>query len=182
MEYQNGQLLLGPSPAGDHGPNPEQISRPEITVPLEPAMSEKNLYQRTEGRASVSLFERIRSELARAIRSAAVAKGQVLIEGRIAELFGTSRAPVRKALQLLTVEGLAHRFQGRGYIAGSSPQVAPVRRQLDIDIGGEDGADRSRTRQRDDVVLENVLQHAAIAIAFGGHRHVNRVALVLRAR
>ncbi len=53
--------------------------------------------------------------------------GLILLEGRIADAFGMSRAPVRRALALLCEEGLIHRYDGRGYLVGPpSPDVIPL--------------------------------------------------------
>ena len=71
----------------------------------------------------------------------------VLLEGPIAELMGTSRAPVQAALRQLQEEGLIRRFEGRGYLVGAG-EGEPVRRDirvLDLVIGKEvDEAIRTR--------------------------------------
>mgnify|MGYP000553593159 CR=1 FL=1 len=59
--------------------------------------------------------------------------GMVLLEGPIAELLQTSRAPVKTALQALEAEGLINVFDGRGYIVGMplddlEPQRADLRK------------------------------------------------------
>ncbi|MHA1564281.1 MAG: GntR family transcriptional regulator [Alphaproteobacteria bacterium] len=52
--------------------------------------------------------------------------GLILLEGRIADAFAMSRAPVRRALALLCDEGLIHRYNGRGYLVGPlSTDVVP---------------------------------------------------------
>jgi DNA-binding GntR family transcriptional regulator len=57
--------------------------------------------------------------------------GLVLLESRIAELLDISRAPVRRALELLLRDGLVRRFEGRGYlVGGSEPTQAPLRIDL----------------------------------------------------
>ena len=64
--------------------------------------------------------------------------GTVLLEGPIAELLQTSRAPVKKALQALEAERLIHLFDGRGYLVGPPhSRLEPQRvdlRQLGLDI------------------------------------------------
>lgn len=49
--------------------------------------------------------------------------GLVLLEGPIAEILQTSRAPVQRALQTLEAEGLVHRFKGRGYLVGPGDEM-----------------------------------------------------------
>lgn len=57
--------------------------------------------------------------------------GLVLLEGPIAEILQTSRAPVQRALTSLEAEGLVHRFNGRGYLVGPpGGGVAPNRTDI----------------------------------------------------
>jgi DNA-binding GntR family transcriptional regulator len=58
--------------------------------------------------------------------------GFVLLEGPIAGLMKTSRAPVQAALRILEEEKLIRRFDGRGYLVGrAGTSVAPVRGDID---------------------------------------------------
>ena len=57
--------------------------------------------------------------------------GLVLLESRIAELLDISRAPVRRALELLQGDGLVCRFKGRGYLVGGNEATqTPLRIDL----------------------------------------------------
>jgi DNA-binding GntR family transcriptional regulator len=57
--------------------------------------------------------------------------GLVLLEGPIATLLKTSRAPVQAALRILEEEGLVRRFEGRGYLVGEpNSEDEPIRRDL----------------------------------------------------
>lgn len=60
--------------------------------------------------------------------------GLVLLESRVAEMLAMSRAPVRRALDLLHKDGLIHRFDGRGYLispeSGATGKIAPLRINL----------------------------------------------------
>lgn len=84
------------------------------------------------------LYEVISQILRHNIISDRLPVGFVLIEGPIAKLMQTSRAPVQAALRKLNSEGLIHRFRGRGYLVGpESNTVTPIRRtleDLDFDI------------------------------------------------
>ena len=64
--------------------------------------------------ASASRYAMIHQILRDAIVNGTARHGLVLLEAPLAELFGTSRVPVRKALDLLHAEGLICRFNGRG--------------------------------------------------------------------
>lgn len=58
-------------------------------------------------------------------------RGLVLLEGPIAEILQTSRAPVQRALLALEAEGLVHRFNGRGFLVGPDKQeVMPNRTDI----------------------------------------------------
>lgn len=74
------------------------------------------------GEALYVRFERI---LHRSIQRGSLPVGTVLLEGKLAELLGSSRAPVRQALAKLEESRLVRRFDGRGYLVGNSEE--PVR-------------------------------------------------------
>ncbi|OVE86854.1 GntR family transcriptional regulator [Agrobacterium tumefaciens] len=52
------------------------------------------------------------------IESGRLPPGFVLLEGPIAEILQTSRAPVQRALTKLETDRLVHRFNGRGFLVG----------------------------------------------------------------
>ncbi len=72
----------------------------------------------------------IEEALARAIADGRLQQGAILTEGRIAELFGTSRTPVRMALGQLERGGTISRFDGRGFVVNGSGAVVPERVRL----------------------------------------------------
>jgi DNA-binding GntR family transcriptional regulator len=76
-------------------------------------------------------YELVERVLRDNIASGRLPEGLVLLEGPIAELLQTSRAPVQKALQKLETDGLVRRFDGRGYLVGGVPrEVPPLRMDL----------------------------------------------------
>ncbi len=76
-------------------------------------------------------YELIATTLRANIASGRLPKGFVLLEGPIAELMQTSRAPVQAALRILQDEDLIHRFGGRGFLVGElEPSLAPIRRDI----------------------------------------------------
>lgn len=78
------------------------------------------------------LYETISHVLRHNITSGRLPEGLVLIEGPIAKLMQTSRAPVQASLRMLNSEGLIHRFRGRGYMVGSAGRgLSPIRRGLE---------------------------------------------------
>jgi DNA-binding GntR family transcriptional regulator len=77
-------------------------------------------------------------------------QGLVLLESRMAELLGMSRAPIRRALELLHKDGLIRRFDGRGYLVGAgedgggAKSIAPLRLDpLDAGFRAPDGLSES---------------------------------------
>jgi DNA-binding GntR family transcriptional regulator len=80
----------------------------------------------TSGSRAPRLYQVACSVLRRHIEEQRLPPGLILLEGRIADAFAMSRAPVRRALALLCDEGLIHRYNGRGYLVGPlSPDLAP---------------------------------------------------------
>ena len=81
-------------------------------------------------------YAAIKDSLSQAIRNGSLPKGTVLTEGRIAGLFGTSRTPVRTALNELLEEGLIARFEGRGFVVSGRGKVTPARVPLTREMLG----------------------------------------------
>lgn len=69
--------------------------------------------------AYLAIAENLRENIA----DGSLAPGTVLLEGPIAGLFGSSRAPVKQALAILEDEGVVRRFAGRGLVVpGGEPR------------------------------------------------------------
>jgi len=76
-------------------------------------------------------YELVAAALRANISSGLLQPGFVLLEGPIAGLMKTSRAPVQAALRILEDEDLIHRFEGRGYLVGRlGSRVTPIRREI----------------------------------------------------
>jgi len=74
----------------------------------------------TGGPRKISRYQELHGRLKAKILDGAVPEGAVLTEAALADLIGSSRAPVRQALQLLFDDGLVARFDGRGFIVGAA--------------------------------------------------------------
>ncbi len=72
------------------------------------------------------VYNAIGDRLRASIRRKALPAGTVLLAAPIARLFGSSRSPVKQALQSLEKEGHVLRFGGRGVMVG--PAGVPARR------------------------------------------------------
>ena len=76
-------------------------------------------------------YEIVETKLRSAIRSGLLRAGTVLYEAAVADLFGVSRPPVKRALQMLEEANLIHRLNRRGYIVGpSGTTLQPIRTNL----------------------------------------------------
>ena len=101
--------------------------------------------------------------------------GMVLLEGPIAELLQTSRAPVKTALQTLEGEGLIHVFDGRGYIVGTppddlEPQRADLRKMgLEIPDDIESALQKRGSLDRIYLMVEKAI---ASCLVFGEYRMI----------
>jgi DNA-binding FadR family transcriptional regulator len=74
-------------------------------------------------------YELVAEALRANIASGRLQPGLVLLEGPIAAVMKTSRAPVQTALRILEDEKLVHRFRGRGYLVGRA-NAEPIRRDI----------------------------------------------------
>ncbi|MCF3640383.1 GntR family transcriptional regulator [Rhizobium sp. TRM95111] len=72
------------------------------------------------------LYVRIRDVLAESIASGRLPRGAILLEGPVANVFLSTRTPVRQAFVLLEETGLIRRFEGRGFLVGQG-RNAPKR-------------------------------------------------------
>lgn len=76
-------------------------------------------------------YEIVEAALRANIGEGQLPRGLVLLEGPIADIMQTSRAPVQRALQRLELDGLIHRFDGRGYLVGPPGlQATPIRADI----------------------------------------------------
>ena len=116
-------------------------------------------------------YELICDVLRANIKTGRLPQGFVLLEGPIADLMQSSRAPVQMALKILEEEGAVRRFPGRGFVvAGSS--AAPLRkdiRELDLHISDEVD-DALKSRGMWELVYDQVEESVASSLIFGEFR------------
>src|SRR5260221_11401879 len=80
---------------------------------------------------AAKLYHRVEGVLRENIVAGRLPPGFVLLEGAIAGILQTSRAPVQRALRMLEADGLGHRFDGRGCLVGPlDGSVKPLRRDI----------------------------------------------------
>ena len=118
-------------------------------------------------------YDLISSVIRNNILSGRLPPGFVLLEGPIANLTQSSRAPVQAALRILEKERLVRRFHGRGYlVARDGEQVEPLRRdirEIDLQISGEiDEALQNRGMW--EMVYDTVEDAVASCLIFGEFR------------
>lgn len=114
-------------------------------------------------------YEVIRQLLRNILMEQRIPRGLVLLEGPLAQLFGTSRVPVRRALSLLHEENLIARFEGRGFIvAQDGEEVEPLRIALTRELFGlDERQELVDTRSSGEKVLENLQIVLSTAMVFG---------------
>jgi DNA-binding GntR family transcriptional regulator len=134
-------------------------------------------------------YEVIRNRLRQAIADKRIVPGLVLLEGPVADVFGTSRVPVRKAFHLLHEEGLLQKFPGRGYmVAPRGQQVEPQRLAIDEASLGQDAQGATiYIPSESERIYGEFERSISAAVVFGHfridearamkHFNVNRVAL-----
>lgn len=139
------------------------------------------------GRSTQLRYEIAEQVLRSNIAEGVLPKGLVLLEGPIAEILQTSRAPIQRALLSLEADGLIHRFKGRGYLVGSAADhVVPERTDIKslglVFPSGVDEALQSRSSweriynivERDVAGCVVFGQYRIIEIELAEHFHVSR--------
>jgi len=124
---------------------------------------------------SSHLYAVIAEVLDEHIRIGQLPPGLVLLEKPIAEVFQTSRAPVRRALAELESRQLIHRFDGRGVLVGpSSAAVPPIRtpfKALKLSLDAQADA-ALQTRASWERIYAEVERAVASCLVFGQYRIV----------
>lgn len=116
-------------------------------------------------------FEVIKNALEAALERGAFPEGQVILERPIAEIFKTSRAPVRRALAELHEEGKLFKFEGRGYKTDNSDII--LREDIRPEtLGLDDKAQTSAPAESNiiDDVYRATKRSTSIAMTFGQFR------------
>jgi DNA-binding GntR family transcriptional regulator len=122
------------------------------------------------------LYLRQKRILERSIRGGRLEKGTVLVEGPLADIFGSSRQPVRRALSQLNEVGLVRRFDGRGYVVGG--EDAPIRRvELSPGMLDVDGDERSLRKAFAWEVIYEAVERTVILQSVLGRFRVNELEL-----
>lgn len=101
-------------------------------------------------------------------------RGQVLLEGPLAERLKISRSSVKRALGLLEEEGAIRRFDGRGYVVGPpDDDTAPIRSDLkSIHLVVDDAHDETLNRPNWKRIHDQVEADVSACLVFGQFRIV----------
>jgi DNA-binding GntR family transcriptional regulator len=120
-------------------------------------------------------YEIVEDVLRRNIASGRLPEGLVLLEGPIAEILQTSRAPVQKALQRLEADGMVRRFEGRGFLVGAPASRAAALRTdiktLGLDVS-EEADEALQSRSSWERIYDTVEADVAGCVVFGQYRIV----------
>lgn len=114
------------------------------------------------------LYERAFDILAGQIAAGILLPGERLLESRVADRFGISRAPARQALARLERVGLVRRRQGQGFVVEPLSGPLPV---APVSVGGE-GPVQLVPEQSWERIYKSVEQEVVSRTAFGGFRVV----------
>jgi DNA-binding GntR family transcriptional regulator len=121
------------------------------------------------------IYRKIQGILEQKIAGSEIEPGTVILEGPIAEFFGVSRAPVKKALSHLIVQGLVKRFEGRGYLV-TGGSLTPVERRRTFDPAlldsGAPGPAEIKTPAAWERIYDEVERELASHSPFGPQRIV----------
>ena len=117
-------------------------------------------------------YEVVEQILAANIVGGRLPEGFLLLEGAVAEAIGTTRPPVRRALQNLQKRSLIRRFNGRGYLVGRSGDVEPVRGDIKTVAleWSTDAEEALANRSSGERIFETVEADVAGCVIFGQHR------------
>lgn len=124
-------------------------------------------------------YDVIYKRLRESIVAGRIVPGFVLLEGPVANVFGTSRAPVRKALNLLVTDGLLTKFDGRGYLASPLGQpVVPQRLPLNAASLGLDANGGSINIPSESERIYDELERSISTCIVFGHFRIDEAAVV----
>lgn len=111
-----------------------------------------------------AVFDLLNSKIA----SHALPSGAVLKEGSIATQLGVSRAPVRRALQMLSKQKTIREASGQGYVVGNGePTILSSRALHDILVVESDDLDRQASWER---IFFDVQDNVTACLPFGHYR------------
>jgi DNA-binding GntR family transcriptional regulator len=125
------------------------------------------------GQAGHRRYEIVEDVLRTNIIDGLLPRGLVLLEGPIAEIMQTSRAPVQRALQRLESDGLIHRFDGRGFLVGPPDEhIAPLRAEIkSLGLVVPQSVDEAlQSRSSWQRIYDTVESDVAACVVFGQYR------------
>lgn len=123
------------------------------------------------GRLARKLYEIVYDALEGHLRDRRLPPGLVLLEGPVAEIFRTSRAPVKTALRMLSERGLVERFNGRGFIVpdpdGGTEPLRLDLRQAGLDPNAHIDEDELQNRVAWERIYSAAEREVGLALPFG---------------
>ena len=148
------------------------IRRPPIWLTGSRQSGDSDLDRNASVKRAPRLYQAAYSVLHYHIKENRLPPGLILLEGRIAELLGMSRAPIKRALAQLSDEGLIHRYDGRGYLVGPmSADAEPQQRDLqEFGLSLPESLAHSIGRFAWEHIYAEVEAQVATCIPFGTYR------------
>ncbi len=148
------------------------IRRPPVRLTNSRQSGNSDLGRNASVKRAPRLYQAAYSVLHYHINARRFPPGLILLEGRIADVLGMSRAPVKRALAQLCDEELIHRYDGRGYLVGPlSDDVQPQQRDLrEFGLSLPESLAHSIGRFAWEHIYAEVETQVATCIPFGTYR------------
>ncbi|KAA0972633.1 GntR family transcriptional regulator [Aureimonas fodinaquatilis] len=129
----------------------------------------------TSSSGRVPAYARICATVRASIARGSLPHGAVLLEGPLAELFNSSRSPVKQALAQLESEGLLFRFAGRGLMVGKAD--APLRLDITAEMLADSAQELAPERLSVAETLYYEVEREILKRSLFGRFRVNELAL-----
>jgi len=137
-----------------------QLTVRSIVVPKEPGVPKK----------SPPLYLSIHAQISEKIARGALRKGDVIKEGPLASIFGVSRAPVRRALHMLSDEDLLQPANGQGFVVGRGDEEGTLT-QTQLEEVFQNGSEAKVGREATwESIYDSVLLDVTNCLPFGTFR------------
>lgn len=122
------------------------------------------------------LYLSIRSCIGQKIANGALAEGAVIKEGPLASVFGVSRAPVRRALQMLEKEDFIRPADGQGFVIGRCAEGVNVSVQELRSLFLDQSEPKIVREAAWESIFDSILQDVSNCLPFGTFRVSETVA------
>lgn len=146
--------------SGDSRIDTDRLTVRSAVVPKEDDLPKK----------SPPLYLSIHARISEKITDGVLPEGAVIKEGPLASVFGVSRAPVRRALHMLSDEDILRPANGQGFVIGCSAENAVLSQQQLAGIFQSDPETRVGREATWESIYDSVLLDVTNCLPFGTFR------------